>query len=316
MSKVHQQLKANIQKLEQIDKIEIHIGQLAARLEAEEKALALMEKTLAKEQRDVEILEKEGLTTMFRKFLGDREEKLEKEREDYLRASLRFNELYKSVELIRFELDVLEKKRDQRETIVMRIERFMKAREKELMELNTKQADELKSIHAQTDKLSKFSTEVEEAYTAGLNALKLVSNTEQSLLSAREMGKRQVWSGRQTGASRSKFRAIDSARKMAIQSRHALIHFGHELKDVYPDYEFQFNMTLAEFGQFANVFFDNLITDFFIQQKVSQSLANVTGTRKHLEEILNTLNMERGGIKDKEKALEAERIKIIVSAEG
>jgi hypothetical protein len=315
MSKIHQQLKANIQKLEQIDKIEIHIGQLVTRLKAEENALALMEKTLAKEQRDVEILEKEGLTTMFRKFLGDREEKLEKEREDYLRASLRFNELYKSVELIRFELDLLEKKRDQRETVVLRIERFMKSREKELLVLNTKQANELKRIHAQADKLSKYSVEVDEAYKAGMTALDFVSNAEKFLLAAKRMGERQMWGGRRPGASRTKFSAIDSARKMAYQSRHALIHFGNELKDVYSDYELQFNMTLADFGKFANVFFDNLITDYFVQQRIAKSLVNITGTRKNVETILNSLNIEKGAIADKEKALEEERIKIIVSAE-
>lgn len=311
MSKIHQQLKASIRKLEQIDKIEIHIGQLAKRLKSEEKALNLMDKTLAKEQRDVETLEKEGLTTMFRKFLGDREEKLEKEREDYLRASLRFNELYKSVELIHFELEILEKKHQHRETTKRRIKKLMKSREQELMRLNTAQAKKLKSIHTQADKLSKYSAEVEEAYGAGMSALKFVSKAEKHLLSARNMSHRQAWSGRR-GSARAKFSAIDSARKMAYQSRHALIHFGNEIKDVNSDYHLQFNMKLADFGNFANVFFDSLITDYFIQQKISKSLVNVTGTRKNVETILNALNQERDEIADKEEKLQVDREKIIL----
>ncbi|MBK8833020.1 MAG: hypothetical protein IPN60_19610 [Saprospiraceae bacterium] len=87
MSELQQQLKESIQELETIRKVSEHTAQLRERLAAEEKALLVMETTLAKEQRDVETLESEGLTSMFRKFIGDREEKLEKEREEYLRAS-------------------------------------------------------------------------------------------------------------------------------------------------------------------------------------------------------------------------------------
>src|SRR5688572_22729658 len=110
MSEIHQQLQETIQELERIKKIKQHTLQLEERLQQEMNSLAVMEKTLQKEQRDVELLEKEGLSTMLRKFIGDREEKLEKEREEYLRASLKYNELYKSVNLIRFELDLLSKK--------------------------------------------------------------------------------------------------------------------------------------------------------------------------------------------------------------
>src|SRR6187551_695494 len=117
MTQLHQQLQEAIREAERIRKIKEHTSELTIRLESEEKALLAMEATLTKEQRDVETLEREGLTTMFRKFIGDREEELDKEREEYLRASLRFNEIYKSVELIRFELDLLSKKEQNLEAV-------------------------------------------------------------------------------------------------------------------------------------------------------------------------------------------------------
>ena len=104
MTELQQQLRESIRELEQIRKVQDHTAELRIRLKAEEKDLEVMEKMLEAEQMDVEELEREGLTTMFHKFLGDREQKLDKEREEYLRASLRFNELFKSVKLIRFEL--------------------------------------------------------------------------------------------------------------------------------------------------------------------------------------------------------------------
>jgi hypothetical protein len=314
MTQLQQQLKESIQEIEQIRKVKEHTAQLTVRLEAEEKALAAMEATLAKEQRDVEALEREGLTTMFRKFLGDREERLEKEREEYLRASLRFNELYKSVGLIRFELDLLSKKEQNLETVERRVETLIAYREKELMDLNPEVALVLKGINQQTDKLHKYSVQVEEAFAAGTKALEMVRGTEHYLHEAQLMGQRDMWGSRRYGTGHQKHEAIDRARDLAYQSRHDLIRFGNELQDVFKGMQLNANMEIEDFGRFADVFFDNLISDFLVQQKISKSLVNVTGTRQRLDHIMQSLDNERGVIREKLAALEDERKKVVVES--
>src|SRR6187549_83285 len=181
MTELQQQLRESIKELEQIRKVQEHTAQLQVRLRAEEKDLEVMEKMLAKEQMDVEALEREGLTTMFHKFLGDREQKLDKEREEYLRASLRYNELYKSVQLIRFELDLLLKKEQNLDAVERRIASLIPFREEQLMKEDPAVALILKGINDQVDKLHKYEAEVEEANIAGDNALKVVLATEQHL---------------------------------------------------------------------------------------------------------------------------------------
>ncbi len=314
MTQLEQQLKESIQEVEQIRKVKEHTAQLTVRLEAEEKALAAMEATLAKEQRDVEVLESEGLTTMFRKFLGDREEKLEKEREEYLRASLRFNELYKSVGLIRFELDLLSKKEQSLETVERRVETLIAYREKELMDVNPEVALVLKGINKQTDKLHKYSVQVEEAFVAGTKALEFVRGTEHYLHEAKLMGQSDMWGSRRYGTGQQKHDAIDRARDLAYQSRHNLIRFGNELQDVFKGLQIEVNMEIGDFGRFADVFFDNLISDYLVQQKISKSLVNVTGTRQQVEHIMLSLDNERGVIREKLAALEDERKKVVVES--
>ncbi len=71
---------------------------------------------------------------MFHKFLGDREDRLQKERQDYLTASLRYNELFKSVELIRYELNLLSKKESNLNLVEKEINALMKDREKEILD--------------------------------------------------------------------------------------------------------------------------------------------------------------------------------------
>lgn len=314
MTELQQQLKESIQELEQIRKVSEHTAQLRERLAAEEKALLVMETTLAKEQRDVETLEREGLTSMFRKFIGDREEKLEKEREEYLRASLRFNELFKSVELIRFELDLLSKKEQSQDSVARRVETLIAYREKELLDLDPQVALVLKGINQQADKLHKYSFEVEEAHAAGMRALELVRGCEQNLIEAQLMGQRDMWGSKYHGTGHRKHDAIDRARDLAYRSRHELIRFGNELQDVFKGMQLDVNMTIEDFGRFTDVFFDNLITDYLIQQKISKSLVNVNGTRQRLDYIMLSVDSERGVIREKLERLEEERKKIVVSS--
>jgi hypothetical protein len=281
-------------------------------LAEEQSALDAMEITLEKEQRDVETLESEGLTTMFRKFLGDREEKLEKEREEYLKASLRYNELYKSVGLIRYELELLTNKQQNEEAVARRVEVQMKMREEEIMQLDPMAGAELKNLHDQSDRLQKYTVEVEEAFKAGSEALHYVSRAEYFLRDAQGWGQRDLWGSGRHG--NLKHQAIDQAREMASQSRHALLRFGNELKDVYKDLEFQVNMDIEEFNKFGDIFFDNIISDYLAQQKINKALANVSATRQQIEHIMAMLEKEKGNITSKEEQLEQQRKEVILKA--
>ena len=318
MTQLHQQLQEAIREAERIRKIKEHTSELTIRLESEEKALLSMEETLTKEQRDVETLEREGLTTMLRKFIGDREEKLDKEREEYLRASLRYNEIYKSVELIRFELNLLTKKEQNLEVVERKVATLINQREQELMHLNPEVALHLKGIHEQTDKLHKYSIEVEEAFKAGQEALTFVRGAEQHLLDAQLMGQRDMWGSKSRyglNSGRFKHESIDKARDMAYQSHYALIRFGNELKDVFKNLQLEVNMQIEDFGRFADIFFDNIISDYLVQQKITKSLVNVTGTRQKLDHIMQSLDNERNVIREKLEALETERKQVIESSE-
>ena len=312
MSPLGQQLKDSIEELAQIRKVGAHIHELSIRLEAEEKALKVMESTLTKEQRDVEELEREGLTSMFRKFLGDREERLEKEREEYLRASLRFNELYKSVQLIRYELDLLTTKARNEAAVAARIETLIKEREAELLQNDQAVAQVLNGLNAQSDKLAAYKVQIVEAITAGSQALGMVRGVEHDLLEAKLMGNRDMWGGRRYMTGQQKHEYIDMARDKAYRSRHALIRFGNELRDVFPDIVLQFNLEIEEYGRFTDIFFDNLITDFLVQQKISKSLVSVTDTRNQLELIMQQLEHERVVVEQKAQALEEERKQTVI----
>ncbi|MEO6132250.1 MAG: hypothetical protein ABIQ02_10410 [Saprospiraceae bacterium] len=314
MSEIQTKLKEKIQEAETIGKIHTHSSQLQTRLAEEEKALAIMEKALAKEQRDVELLEKEGLTTMFHKFLGDREERLQKERQDYLTAALRYNELYKSVELIRYELAILSKKEQNIAIVEKEIASLIKQREKELMNLDPETALQLKEIHEQQDKLHKYEVEVNQALSSGDHASELVRKTEYYLREG-QLSDSDYKQGRRYHSSIVNYEAVDHARDMAYQAKQALIKFGNEFRDVYSDQPFQVSMEIEELGRFAEFFINNLITDWIIKQKISKSLTSVCNARSQLEQLIQQLEQEKVGISKKLEELEQLRKLTIVNSE-
>lgn len=279
----------------------VHTSELQLRLNQEEDALAVMDKTLDKEQRDVEILEREGLQTMFRKFIGDREEKLEKEREEYLRASLRFNELYKSVELIRFELDLLLKKAGEYEKVREQVETLILRREEELMRYDTVRSVELKGIYSRTDKLNQFKVQVEEALSAGQHSLRFLQMLENYLHEARH--------------GHMRHQALDHAADMANKARHHLIHFRNELKDVYNNLELNVNIEIEKLSALERFGHDisDFISDLILNDKIKKSLVPVRDRLQDCELLLMKLSAEKDSIRSKLEVLDKQRREIIIN---
>lgn len=110
----------------------MHFKQLQKKLIEEETALLQMSKVLKKEHKDVAELEGKSLKAVYYKFLGDRHIRLEKENDDYQRALTRFSELYKSVELLRFEFKLMSPKVKDPNDIKERLDILIIEREKEL----------------------------------------------------------------------------------------------------------------------------------------------------------------------------------------
>jgi hypothetical protein len=108
----------------------------------------------------------------------------------------------------------------------------------------------------------KYSVEVEEALNAGKIAFDFVRRAEYHLQQAQNLGQLDMWRHRYYGSGQFKLQSIDQAREAAYQSKHALIKFGNELRDVSGNLQLHVNMEIEEFGQFMNIFFHNMITDW------------------------------------------------------
>lgn len=102
----------NILKLNELSEAKKRIENLftkaKAELQTEKEKLNKLSVQLKKEYADVQRLEEGSLTAMFYEFLGSKEKKLDKERQEYLAAKLKFKSCKKEIQELGCEIEKLQ----------------------------------------------------------------------------------------------------------------------------------------------------------------------------------------------------------------
>lgn len=241
---------------------------------------------LADEEKDVHRLEGTSFSSIFLSLIGKKEERLDKEREEYLLAKLKYEECLASIKKLEAELEYAESE----------LKRYKGTREEydkvigEKRELLIKDGgDRGKKISENLGKISEISLDIKElreAITAGERALASLGKVEDSLESAKGWGTWDLLGGGLL-SDMAKHSAIDEANNNAQEFQHLLKNFEKELLDVneFTDIE----VSLSSFASFADFFFDGFFADWFVQSKINDSLSNTLAAKNKLSSIVNDL---------------------------
>ncbi len=246
-------------------------------------------KQVDKESEDIETLKKTGVKSLFYKVLGSKEEQLEKERQEYLEANLRYDEARKSLELLEYERNILEGKIKAMPSTRQRHQELLKIREKEIIASNPRLAAKINTIDAQITERQKMLYEVEEAMGVGRGANHLLEQVLVKLDQAVNWGQWDMTGRRGQMSGHMKHRQIDMAKDLAYKAKISLTQFEKELRDIYGPENFGLTVRIPTFSSFTDIFFDNLITDWIVQQKIQNTRAGVLSVRDKTQRLLITL---------------------------
>ena len=119
--------------------------------------------------------------------------------------------------------------------------------------------------------------------------------------------------GRGTHASYNKHSHIDRARELSLTVKHNLIRFEEELSDVYDTGKMQLQFQLEPFNRFTDVFFDNLISDWIIQQKINNALNNVIAIHDKVKRYYNSLKTDFPKVENELVDLAKQREALIIN---
>lgn len=279
------------QNIRHKQKLEKDLLQIKGSLAVEREKYTSLNKQLLKEGRDVEKLEGLSLTGLFLTILGSKEAQLEKERQEYLAAKLRYDEC-------RSEIEVLEgKERDTIKQLALlagleeKYRELLAEKEALILSAQGSQARLLLELSEELGELKANQKELQEAIEAGKHALVQLQKVQDSLGSAQRWG---VWDMLGGGliATAVKHSRIDDARQHVHSAQQALHWFIRELKDVNPHLQADITIDIGGFATFADYFFDGLLVDWIVQSRIKQSLNNVNDLVKGVSNTLRKLQQE------------------------
>jgi len=304
LSKTSYKIAAVLKEIAEMEAVELHYKTLH---DEETKMLserASLEKRLTKELKDVEKLEGTSVKSLFYKVLGSKEQQLDKERQEYLQVSLKHSEHLKSLDLITFEKEVIEKKLHNIDALRLELESLKKTREKEILSTPSALRNELHSIIKEQETYSDVIFRLEETLKVGEASLQSLSKVINHFRKAKDWGNWDMGSKRSYHYGRMKHNAIDNAVNESHRSNLLLKSFNQSLAKVGYNAG-KMNIGFQSFSGFMDVLFDNLISDWIVQSKIKNALTNTEAVADRVSSILQTINNDiKGAINKKEQLSE------------
>jgi len=257
---------------------------------------------LKKELHDVEQLEGTGMTALFYSFLGNKVEKLQKERQEYISAKLKYENGEYGIRHLEIEIERIKDKIAELGNPETKYKYLLDAKSSRLKEKEDKKFIEYESL-IETYLLHK--NEVNEAIKAGEMALTGLRLAIQTLRKAQNCGTFDMLGGGII-ATAVKHSNIDEAKSFILDVQVWLKKFKRELSDVpFADSE-ELAVQLDSFSTFADYFFDNLIFDWVVQSKINRSLEGCETIYSQVLEMVTQLRITDIDVTQKYKETKAD----------
>lgn len=287
------ELKEKIRVKQKLDSLKSMVSEELKKKEAQR---LVLEDMLIKEEKDVVKLEGTSISSIFLSLIGKKDEKLDKEKQEYLMAKLKYEECLSDIKKLEEELKYSQNELKNYVGVNDEYNRLIKKKEELFIKDGGENGKEYKVILDKTNDLKLDIKEVEEAIQAGQRAVSALGDMLRSLDKARGWG---VWDMLGGGliSDIAKHSAINEANTIAQNSQHLLKAFEKELSDVN---EFtQIEVNLSSFASFADFFFDGIFADWFVQSRINESINNVENASNKINNIIQTLKSNSDILKDK-----------------
>jgi hypothetical protein len=286
MTNYREQLKDLQQKYYQKGHLENLVAQLEKEYEEVKKRVFLYEAQMKQEQADVDKLEGRSLSAFFAGLRGNKEERLDKERQEaraarvkYDMAMLERNQIEEDLRCRKEELAQLETIPAQREALLAKWAQAVKAMGGPAGQLILDLEERVAWCEGQR-------REISEAMAAGHAALTAADDILQSLSTAEDWGTMDLFGGGLL-SSMFKHEAIDEAQGKVEGLQLALRRFKTELVDVSIQADLTFTMDGST--QLFDVFFDNIFTDWAVQDEINRSQERVRQVKSEIQSVQEKL---------------------------
>jgi chromosome segregation ATPase len=293
---IEETIAAASARIERRKHTESKLQQARQSLQSERKRLADARAILLREEKDVKRLESLTLASIIYSLAGRKDEKIEKEKQDFLAAKLKYDQATFTVYALEADVESMARELTKLGDPQRDLALGLHAKEQLLLSIDDSRAKELADLQEGTGRLTAWRQELQEAIAAGGHARRQLQDVIKSLESARSWG---IWDmlGGGVLATGVKHLKIEDAKKQIHDLQQLLHKFNHELADLN---EIGIKLNIGSFQTFADYFFDGLLIDWFVQSKINNSLERV---KEQLNRVDSTLRALQEKLRDTESSL-------------
>ncbi|WMJ24331.1 hypothetical protein RBG61_06600 [Paludicola sp. MB14-C6] len=254
------------------------------------------------EQVDVDRLEGHSLTAFFYNVIGKREEKLDIEREEAYAASVKYDVVSRELSAVNEDIKFCEAELRELHECEQQYAQAMMDKLKAIKSIGTQAAEKILRAEERISYLEKQVKEIREALEAGQAALETSNSILSSLDSAEDWGALDLMGGGLL-SDMAKHSHLDEAQQQVEYLQVQLRRFKTELTDVTIHTDMQ--ISIDGFLCFADYFFDGLLADWAVLNKINQSQTQVQNIQSQIEHVISHLTTLLSAT---DKSLENEKV--------
>lgn len=278
-------------------RLESMLAELKSQQAVLKEKVARLESRMLLERKDVDRLEGRSLTAFFYLLTGQKEEKLDRERREYYAARVKYDTARRELNAIEQDIECTEEDLRDLSDCELRYVRVIEQKRIAIENAGTAVSEELLEKEQNLAFLRAQEQELEEAITAGTTALRTANDVVNSLKNAESLGLFDVLGGGFL-TDYAKHETLDEAQKNVEELQIALQKFNKELSDV--KIRSQMQVGMDQLLKFADIFFDNLLTDLTVLENIKQSRKQVDQTRDQILGILRQLQTKLEEVRHKQ----------------
>ncbi len=255
-----------------------------------------LKSVLEKEEQDVEKLSKVSFSNFLHTILNDKDEKLDKEKQEAFTAKLKCDSVLSQLKECKSTLNKLTEKYNRLSHAKEEYAILLKKKRDFILSNMPDKWSAIDRLMEEDKMISSQLKEVNEAINAGNNTMTCINHALDALQSAENWGTLDMLGGGvlSTMAKRDK---MSQAQSYMSDMQKWIGIFARELKDI--DTTINADLQLDSFLGFADYFFDGFFVDWAVQSKINSAQDKVRNTYNEVEHILRNLSNEANNLNNR-----------------
>ena len=270
-------------------RVEAKLKDLRAQKSELQKKTARLEQEKWEEQEDVDQLNGKSLKGLFYRVTGKLGEKLSEEEAEAYAAAVKYDTAKRELETLEGEISHCERRLADLRDCGSRYKDMLREKMEAVKASGTPEAAQIMEREKNIAGMENRQRELVEAVSAGERAFSIAQEVLKDLDSAKSWSTMDLVSGGFL-ADMAKYNKLDQVQDETLELQNALRSFRTELADVTEQVSGDLSLEIGDLLHFADFFFDGLIADWMVHDKIAESYDRAQQTCSQIQRILSRLS--------------------------